>query len=331
MSYNKRRTYGENPSFKRFAGKYQTVKKLGEGAFGEIYMVINVQNGEQLAIKLEKKTCKFPQVLREARLIKALSLSRRSVGIPKIKYAGSEQGYNLMVMDLLGPSLEALFNDCGRTFTLQTTLMLADQLIRRVEYIHSKSFIHRDIKPDNFLMGINKKSHIVYVVDFGLSKKYRDSKHNHIKYRDDKHLTGTARYASINNHLGIEQSRRDDLESIGYILLYFLKGKLPWQGLKAKTKNEKYNRICEKKTSIGIKSLCKDLPSQFVTYLNYCRSIGFEDKPDYQYLRQMFRQLFVSKHYVMDFVYDWVLMKRQSAPEETSASYGSGSGKPAAM
>ena len=142
--------------------------------------------------------------------------------------------YNGLIMDILGPSLEKLFNKCGRRFSLKTVLMLADQLLLRIEAIHRNGFLHRDLKPDNFLMGINHTSRVVYIVDYGLAKTYIDNG-KHISYKEGKSLTGTARYASVNTHLGIEQSRRDDLESLGYILMYFLRGKLPWQGLKVKT------------------------------------------------------------------------------------------------
>jgi serine/threonine protein kinase len=213
-----------------------------------------------VAIKLESTQSKHPQLQYESRLYKLLE---GGVGVPHIQWFGVEGDYNVMVMELLGPSLEDLFNFCSRKFTVKTVLLLADQLISRVEYVHSKSFLHRDIKPDNFMMGLAKRGNQVFIIDFGLAKKYRDPRtHTHIPYRENKNLTGTARYASINTHLGIEQSRRDDLESLGYVLMYFNRGSLPWQGLKAQTKKQKYERISEKKLSTPIEVLCKGFPSK---------------------------------------------------------------------
>jgi hypothetical protein len=133
----------------------------------------------------------------------------------------------------------------------------------------------------------------------------------HIPYRENKNLTGTARYASINTHLGIEQSRRDDLEAIGYVLMYFARGNLPWQGLKATTKKEKYERISEKKITTSVEQLCKGFPSEFATYLNYARSLRFDDTPDYTYLRKLFRDLFIREGFEYDCVFDWDLAERK--------------------
>lgn len=286
-------------------GKYMMGQKFGSGAFGEIYMAVNTTTNEVVALKTEDSKSKHAQLLFEAKVLKAL---QGGVGVPTLFWFGIEINSNIMVMSLLGPSLEDLFNLCNRKFSLKTVLMLADQMIGRVEYVHSRNYIHRDIKPDNFLIGLGKRSNIVYVVDFGLAKKYRDSKtHQHIPYRENKNLTGTARYASINAHLGIEQSRRDDLEAIGYVLIYLVKGYLPWQGIKANNKQEKYHKIMEKKMTTPVEILCKGLPIEFSTYLNYCRTLKFEDKPDYSYLRKMFKELFIREGFELDYMYDWTL------------------------
>lgn len=229
----------------RVGNKYRLRHKIGSGSFGDIYLGTDIQSGEEVAIKLESIKSRHPQLLYESKLYKILA---GGVGIPNLHWYGVEGDYNVMVVDLLGPSLEDLFSFCGRKFSLKTVVMLADQMINRVEYMHTKNFLHRDIKPDNFLIGLGKKANMVHIIDFGLAKKYRDPKsQQHIPYRENKNLTGTARYASINTHLGIEQSRRDDLEAVGYVLMYFNRGSLPWQGLKAIGKKEKYEKIMEKK------------------------------------------------------------------------------------
>lgn len=288
-------------------GRYRLIKKIGSGAFGDIYLGESLNSGQEVAVKLESVKAKFPQLAYEYKLYKILA---GGVGIPRVRWFGREADFNVLVMDLLGPSLEDIFNTCNRKLSLKSVLMIADQMIARIEFIHSKNYIHRDIKPDNFLLGLGSKANVVYAIDFGLVKKYRDPKtHQHIPYAENKNLTGTARYASLNTHLGIEQSRRDDLEAIGFVFMYFLRGSLPWQGLKTNTKKERYDKIAQKKQSTPIEVLCKGYPQEFATYLNYCRSLRFDDKPDYSYLRRLFRDLFFRENFQPDFVFDWTTEK----------------------
>jgi len=303
----------------RVGGKYRLGRKIGSGSFGDIYLGTNINTGEEVAIKLESVKTRHPQLAYEYKVYRILA---GGVGIPNVRWFGREGDFNVMVMDILGPSLEDLFNFCSRKFTLKTVLMLADQMLARIEYVHTKNFIHRDLKPDNFLIGLGRrKLNQIYIIDFGLAKRYRDPRtHRHIPYVEGKSLTGTARYASINTHLGIEQSRRDDLESLGYVLMYFNRGQLPWQGLKANTKKEKYNRIAEKKMSTPVEILCKHFPTEFATYLNYCRALRFDDKPDYAYLRRLFRDLFFRQGYAADYRFDWTVLNYKHDKMKTKSS-----------
>ncbi|KAK7867277.1 hypothetical protein R5R35_000258 [Gryllus longicercus] len=300
--------------------KYRLLQIIGRGSFGDIYLGINITNGEEVAMKLENIKSGHPQLLYESKVYKVLN---GGVGFPRMRWYGSEDEYNVLVIDLLGPSLEDLFNFCSRRFTIKTVLMLADQMIARIEYMHSKSFIHRDIKPDNFLIGIGRHCNTLFLIDYGLSKKYRDTRtRKHIAYREDKNLIGTARYASINAHIGIEQSRRDDMESLGYVLMYLNRGSLPWQGLKGATKTQKYEKICEKKMSTPVEVLCKGFPAEFAIYLNTCRALCFESSPVYKDLRKIFRVLFYTLGYKYDYVFDWTILRRRAASAAVSAASG---------
>ena len=234
----------------------------------------------------------------------------RAFGIPEIKSFGSNTDYNILIMELLGQSLENLFQAQNKSFSIKTACMLGIQMIDRIEYIHSRKIIHRDIKPDNFVIGKGLKSHIVYVLDFGLSKKYWSSSHKcHIPFCRGKKLTGTARYASINALSGCEQSRRDDLESIGYIIMYFIRGSLPWQGLKINRKDDRYKKICEKKRETSAKDLCSGFPSEFESFVSYTRNLQFTEVPNYNRLRNLLKTVIQKSGFSIDFYYDWCTTK----------------------
>ena len=191
-------------------------------------------------------------------------------------------------------------------------------MISRLEYFHKMHFLHRDIKPDNFLVGRGSRRNLCYIIDFGLAKRYRDPKTLvHIPFRDGKSLTGTARYASINTHIGIEQGRRDDLESLGHVLIYFMKGSLPWQGLRAANNKEKYRKIMQVKQDTPVERLCTDLPTEFATYLTYCRGLRFEEEPDYQYVKHLFKEAMRTLGHSYDFAWDWISEDSRASGEES--------------
>lgn len=190
---------------------------------------------------------------------------------------------------------------------IPTVLMLADQMLTSIETFHEKGMLHRDIKPENFAVGKEENNKTVYIIDYGLMKRYRDPKSKiHIPFKSGKRLAGTARYASINTHLGYEQSRRDDLECLGYTFVFISSGELPWQGTRAESRLEKYQLIFNKKRETSIENLCKGLPLQFSKYIRYCRNLDFEDKPDYERLKDSFRNCFYMNRYDRGFEYDWI-------------------------
>ena len=182
--------------------------------------------------------------------------------------------------------------------------------ISRIEYIHSRNFIHRDIRLDNFLMGIGKHGHLVNIIDFSLTKKFRDATtHLHIPYRENRSFVGTARYTSINTHLGIEQAHRDDLELLAYILLYFLRGALPWQDTRPNAKKRKHEKIMKQKMSIPIDDLCHGFLSEFGIFLSYAHALDFDDKPDYCYICKLFHDLLFCQGFQYDYIFDWNMQR----------------------
>ena len=288
-------------------------KQLGKGGFGQLYLGRNIHENIFIAIKVEEQSPRS-RLAYEFQILKEIS---EGDGIPKVYKLHRGKKHNYLMMQLLGKSLDKLFVDMKKKFTIKTVCMLAYQMVQRVEYVHSRGYIHRDIKPGNFLMGKNLDNKKLFIIDFGLSKKYIDKNTGkHIIYKEGKGLTGTARYVSLNTHYGIEQSRRDDIEGIAYNLIYFAKGKLPWQGVKTKNKKEKHKKIMELKEEYNPDKLCEGLPEEFPTLLKYARKLDFEEKPDYKNIKIMFKQLIIANKQQMDWKFDWDLWDKNQEEED---------------
>ena len=300
-----------------FFNKYKPEKKIGEGSFGKIYLSHNINTGEKFALKLENRNITPSLLEQEAYILCYL----KGEGIPFIKSFGISTEFNVLVMELLGKSLEYLFEKMNKKFSLKTVCMLGIQMITRLQYIHNKHILHRDIKPDNFIMGLDNNSWKVYLIDFGLSKKYRSSRTlKHINFAEHRKLIGTARYASINALAECEQGRRDDMEALGYVLMYFLKGNLPWQGLKINRRDDRYRKIYEKKKETTAEELCKGFPKEFCEFVNYTRNLEFEEEPNYDYLRNLLKKVMKDNNFENDYVYDWVEDKKSRGENRTTTA-----------
>jgi len=288
------------------SNEYEIIKKLGSGSFGEVYLTKILSTGQLVASKIEEKNNKKKKndskIFDEYKIYRKFEMKGLEKGIPKIYSFYETPKFNVLVMELLGENLETIFDAYNKKFQLGTVLKLGYEIINLIEKVHNCGFIHRDIKPNNFMFGVGNKKYDLHILDFGLSKKFFKNR-KHIEIKTNKSLVGTARYTSINIHNGIEPSRRDDLESICYMLIYFLKGSLPWQGLKKQKNVDHIDLIGEVKLSTSVKILCKDIPNCFMDFLEHIRNLSFEERPDYKYLKNLL--LDCSKDYKVNLEYEF--------------------------
>mmetsp|Transcript_19977 Transcript_19977/g.35607 ORF Transcript_19977/g.35607 Transcript_19977/m.35607 type:complete len:433 (-) Transcript_19977:8-1306(-) len=315
--------------------RYKIKGKLGQGTFGFVFEAIDLQTGDSVAIKIASPKADRPEVLQhEARVSEGFGGGGNpEVGFPKfyccsvhlntsvpITHQNAHQECVFyMVMERLGPSLDLLQKFVGPCLSMKTTLLLMLQMLNRVELFHSKGFIHRDLKPHNFTMGWGDKGYIVYLVDFGLAGRFVDSQRKHIPMATGKGLIGTPWYCSINAHDGYELSRRDDVESLFYIMLFMLHGKLPWRSVHATDTAEYSAAIRSLKTGTEMKMVLQTLPQPLHKFFFHARGLGFETKPNYSMLRDLLRKLFFTMGYANDHMYDWMLKKRTRAVPDSSA------------
>ncbi|KAI9675002.1 MAG: serine/threonine protein kinase [Caeruleum heppii] len=302
----------------RIQGLYFLQLRLGGGGFGQVYQARHLQTGQEVALKLESHQIEDSLLQNEINIYEELA---GGPGIPRVYWHGEDLEFWVMAFELLGPTLEDLRRYCHGWLSLKTVLMLADQLIHRFRYIHRKRFIHRDVKPENLLMGDGLQGNKVYVADIGTAQEIYEPT---IRHWDDERrerrklpMIGTTRYASINAHLGVVQSPCDDMEALGYVLIYLLRGSLPWQDLETDDQEQERQLVLEKKQSISAQELCEGLPEEFLKYLNHVRSLRSNDMPDYAYLRRLFANLFRRRGYEYDYVFDWTELKFLESLEQS--------------
>ena len=299
-------------------GEYRLEQELGSGSFGRVLKGVSVTSHAQVAIKLEPREKGKPRLLREESDV--MSALQGGVGIPKMLGRGKFKNQTCLVMELLGPTIQSKFRQMGRVFAFKTVMEIADQALERIEYMHSHFYLHRDIKPQNFMFGIGPQQSILYLSDFGLAKKYQNGAMGlHIPYREDKSFVGTACYASLNTHLGVQQSRRDDVESLIYVICYLLRGSLPWAN-RFTGPSAKHSSTKMQKMLIRPDELFAGFAKGFAQMLLYVRGMQFDDRPDYVMLRNTFRSMAAERSIVINKTFEWMERERMMVKSSEASS-----------
>eukprot|EP01060_Flectonema_neradi_P041531 TRINITY_DN9891_c0_g2_i1.p1 TRINITY_DN9891_c0_g2~~TRINITY_DN9891_c0_g2_i1.p1 ORF type:complete len:591 (+),score=63.26 TRINITY_DN9891_c0_g2_i1:45-1817(+) len=276
--------------------KYEIAGRIGGGSFSDCYVGKEVRTGAPVCFKLEdpSKIRGGSRLRTEYDIIATLCSKVRDIRdrrLPQaLHYASLGGGCSVMVMELMGPSLGDLLKMCGGRFSINTTCLIAIQILEALKFVHSHGYVHRDIKPQNFLVGRGVDMDRIFICDFGLSKPYNTSG---VPKTGGK-PAGTIRYVSLNAHRGVEQSRRDDLEALGYMLVHFITSKLPWNNIHTPenaSKKYRHHRIHEYKETRTTAEVCVGCPPAIEQYLRTCRNMDFLDTPDYRGLQRMFERL----------------------------------------
>jgi casein kinase 1 len=283
--------------------KTQLLDRISGGSFGEVYLGRMKNLEEDVAVKLEPRNLQTQYLLHEGSVYRKLE---NGPGIPRVHWYGMHgSDYSVMIMDLLGPTIQHLFANCNHQLSLKTVLQLADQMLRIMEHVHRNNFVHRDISPSNFTLGLGKHHNQVFLIDFGHARKLATGFIPGRRTSTKRPMVGTPRFASIFTHMGREEARRDDLESLGFIWVYLLKGRLPWQGIQCNSHQEKLAEIAKRKMNTPLDVLCEGIPREFAEYIHFVRHLKQQDVPDYNQIREFFRELAAKEGIVYDNVYDW--------------------------
>ena len=292
--------------YKYIFKKYKPIKKIGEGCFGNVYSVIRLKDKSAFAMKTEKINAKEKILESEAYILYNL---QKGLGIPKLITYGRIKNYNILIETLLGESLENIFIKRQLKCNIIDVCAVGIQIIDRLEWIHSNNIIYRDIKPENFLVGINDPN-VIYVIDFGLCKKYRSSKTGkHILPKKDSKFCGNFKFSSSNTTRGKESSRRDDIISLGYMLIYLIKKGLPWDYIYKENKltNSKYIELVFLKDTNAYGKLFDGLPSEFKEFIQYAENLKFDQDPNYSYLRSILNKIILNNNFSYErYHFSWI-------------------------